>query len=140
MILLDTNVVSEVMRPQPHPPVLAWLDEQVAETLYVSSVTLAEVLFGIEVMPAGRRKNSLAETFAGICAAFDQRILAFDAEAARRYASLAARARAAGKGFPVADSYIAAIAAAKGFQVASRDTGAFHAAGVPVVDPWEHVP
>ena len=138
MILLDTNVVSEVMRPQPHPSVLAWLDDQVAETLFLSSVTLAEMLFGIEVMPAGRRKNSLAETFAGISAAFDQRILAFDAEAARRYAGLAARARAAGKGFPVADGYIAAIAVAKGFQVASRDTGPFRAAGVPVIDPWQN--
>ncbi len=138
MILLDTNVVSEVMRPQPHPAVLAWLDHQVAETLYLSSVTLAEMLFGIEAMPMGRRQTILAETFDGICEAFDQRILAFDTEAARRYAGLAARARAAGKGFPVPDGYIAAIAAAKGFQVASRDAGPFHAAGVPVINPWEN--
>ncbi len=138
MILLDTNVISEVMRPQPHPAVLAWLDDQVAETLYLSSITLAEVLFGIEAMPAGRRKNALAETFAGICAIFDQRMLVFDAEAARRYAGLAVKARAAGKGFPLPDGHIAAIAAAKGFQVASRDTAPFHAAGVSVIDPWGH--
>ncbi|CDX61677.1 plasmid stability protein StbB [Mesorhizobium sp. LCM 4577] len=137
MILLDTNVVSEVMRPQPNPAVLAWLDDQVAETLYLSSVTLAEVLFGIEAMPAGRRKNALAETFAGVCTIFDQRMLVFDVEAARRYSSLAAKARAAGKGFPVPDGYIAAIAAAKGFQVASRDTAPFHAAGVSVINPWK---
>lgn len=137
MILLDTNVISEVMRPQPHPAVLAWLDGQVAETLYLSSVTLAEVLFGIEAMPAGRHRNALAETFAGVCTAFDRRVLAFDAEAARHYAGLAVKARVAGKGFPVPDGYIAAIAAAKGFQVVSRDTAAFHAAGVPVINPWE---
>lgn len=137
MILLDTNVISEVMKSEPHPAVLAWLDDQVAETLYLSSVTLAEVLFGIEAMPEGRRKSALAQTFAGVCAAFDQRVLPFDAEAARHYAGLAVKARFAGKGFPVPDGYIAAIAAAKGFQVVSRDTVAFHAAGVPVVNPWE---
>ncbi|TIT75817.1 MAG: type II toxin-antitoxin system VapC family toxin, partial [Mesorhizobium sp.] len=104
---------------------------------YISSVTLAEVLFGIEVMPAGRRKNVLAEAFAGICAVFDQRILPFDVQAARQYAGLAAKARTAGKGFPIPDGYIAAIADAKGFHVASRDTSAFHAAGIPVVDPWQ---
>ncbi|TIR15973.1 MAG: type II toxin-antitoxin system VapC family toxin [Mesorhizobium sp.] len=137
MILLDTNVVSEVMRPQPNPAVVAWLDDQVAETLYLSSITLAEVLFGIEAMPAGRRKNALAEAFAGICEIFDQRMLVFDIGAARHYSGLAAKARAAGKGFPVPDGYIAAIAAAKGFQVASRDTAPFHAAGVSVINPWE---
>ncbi|RWX68880.1 type II toxin-antitoxin system VapC family toxin [Mesorhizobium sp. M4B.F.Ca.ET.089.01.1.1] len=137
MIVLDTNVVSEVMRPQPHPAVLAWLDDQAAETLYISSVTLAEVLFGIEVMAAGRRKNALAEAFAGIRAVFEQRVLPFDAQAARQYPGLAAKARAAGKGFPIPDGYIAAIAAAKGFRVASRDVPAFHAAGIPVVNPWE---
>lgn len=138
MILLDTNVVSEVMRAEPHPAVLAWLDNQAAETLYLSSVTLAEILFGIEAMPAGRRKSALAEVFSGIFAVFDQRILVFDVEAARRYAGLAVKARAAGKGFPVPDGYIAAIAAAKGFQVASRDTAPFHAAGVPVINPWDN--
>ena len=100
-------------------------------------MTLAEVLFGIEAMAAGRRKNALAESFAGICAMFDQRILPFDTAAARHYAGLAAKARIAGKGFPVPDGYIAAIAAAKGFHVASRDTTPFRAAGVPVIDPWE---
>lgn len=98
-------------------------------------MTLAEVLFGIEVMAAGRRKNALAEAFAGIRAVFEQRVLPFDAQAARQYAGLAAKARAAGKGFPIPDGYIAA--AAKGFRVASRDVSAFHAAGIPVVNPFE---
>src|SRR5882757_2848102 len=130
MIVLDTNVISEMMRPEPNPAVLAWLDSQAAETLYISSVTLAEVLYGIEAMPEGRRKNALAETFAGICAVFEQRTLAFDAEAARCYGGLAVKARLAGKGFPVPDGYIAANAAAKGFHVASRGTAPLHAAAV----------
>ena len=137
MILLDTNVVSEAMKPEPHQLVLTWLDHQAAETLYLSSVTIAEILFGIEATPAGRRKAALAETFAGVCAVFDRRILPFDAEAARHYVDLAVKARAVGKGFPVPDGYIAAIASAKGFHVASRDTAPFHAAGVPVIDPWQ---
>jgi predicted nucleic acid-binding protein len=116
---------------------LTWFDNQATETLYLSSVTIAEILFGIEAMPASRRKAALAETFAGVCAVFDRRILAFDAEAARHYADLAVKARAAGKGFPVPDGYIAAIASAKGLHVASRDTAPFHAAGVPVIDPWQ---
>ncbi|WP_051333873.1 hypothetical protein [Mesorhizobium sp. WSM3224] len=95
------------------------------------------MLFGIEAMPAGRRKNVLGETFAGICAVFDQRILVFDAEAARRYAGLAVKARAAGRGFPLPDGYIAAAAAAKGFQVASRDVAPVQAAGVAVINPWD---
>ncbi len=88
-------------------------------------------------MPAGRRRTALAETFAGVCSVFDRRILPLDAEAARHYVGPAVKARAAGKGLSVTDGYIAAIASAKGFHVASRDTAPFHAAGVPVIDPWQ---
>jgi predicted nucleic acid-binding protein len=137
MIVLDTNVVSEAMKPEPHPAVRAWLNEQVAETLYLSSVTLAELLFGIGAIPAGRRKNLLAETLDGLLDLFGERVLAFDAGAARRYAELAVKARTAGKGFPTPDGYIAAIAAARGFIVATRDTGPFEAAGLNVINPWK---
>lgn len=136
MIVLDTNVVSEAMKPEPHPSVLAWLDAQVAETLFLSSITVAELLFGIRALPKGRRKEKLAATLDGVLELFDARILSFDAEAAKHYADLAVKARAAGKGFPTADGYIAAIAAAHGFSVASRDTRAFAAAGLSVIDPW----
>ncbi len=136
MILLDTNVVSEAMKPLPHPSVRDWLDAQVAETLFLSSVTLAELMFGIGALPMGRRKDNLAATLDGLVDLFETRILAFDTGAARRYADLAVKARAAGKGFPTPDGYIAAIAASHGFAVASRDTGAFTAAGLTVVDPW----
>ena len=136
MIVLDTNVVSEAMKPEPDPAVRDWLDEQVAETLYISSVTVAELLFGIGAMPEGRRKQKLATTLDGMLPLFEGRILAFDTDAARHYADLAVAARRAGKGFPTSDGYIAAIATAHGFTVATRDASAFDAAGIPVIDPW----
>ena len=136
MILLDTNVVSEAMKPELHPSVRDWLDAQAAETLFLSSVTIAELLFGIGALPKGRRKAKLTATLDGVLELFAGRILPFDLAAAQRYADLAVKARAAGKGFPTPDGYIAAIAAAHGFAVASRDESAFHAAGMTVIDPW----
>ena len=138
MIVLDTNVVSEAMRPEPSPAVRAWLNEQVAETLYLSSVTLAELLFGIGALPDGKRKKGLGETLDGLLELFGNRVLTFDTEAARHYAELAVKARAAGKGFPTPDGYIGAIAASKGFIVATRDTNPFEVAGLPVINPWNH--
>ncbi|TDM08950.1 MAG: VapC toxin family PIN domain ribonuclease [Ideonella sp. MAG2] len=137
MIILDTNVVSEAMKPQPHPSVRAWLNDQAAETLYLSSVTLAELLFGIAALPAGKRKNMLARALDGLTTLFGNRVLPFDAEAARHHAALAMAARARGRGFPTPDGYIAAIAASRGFMVATRDTSPFEAAGITVINPWE---
>jgi len=137
MILLDTNVVSEAIKPESHPAVRAWLDAQLAETLFLPSITIAELLFGIGVLPDGRRKTILAARIEGLLEAFAGRILPFDAHAAQHYADLAVKARAAGRGFPTPDGYIAAIAAAHDFAVASRDTSAFHAAGLAVIDPWK---
>jgi predicted nucleic acid-binding protein len=100
MILLDTNVVSEAMKPEPHPSVRDWLDAQAAETLFLSSVTIAELLFGIGALPRGKRKDRLTAVLDGVLDLFAARILPFDTAAARRYADLAVKARAAGKGFP----------------------------------------
>lgn len=136
MILLDTNVVSEAMKPLPDPAVVGWLDAQAARTLFLSSITVAEMTFGVRALPDGQRKDRLAAALDGALALFEDRILPFDAEAARLYGDLAAKARAAGRGFPTPDGYIAAIAAARGFAVATRDGGAFRAAGVKVIDPW----
>lgn len=140
MIVLDTNVVSEAMKPEPHPAVRAWLNEQVAETLYVSSVTLAELLFGIGALPAGRRRDGLTQALDGVLGLFRDRVLPFDTEAARCYAALAVSARSAGRGFPTPDGYIAAIAASRGYRVASRDTAPYEAASVAVINPWQHLP
>ena len=136
MILLDTNVISEAMKPEPAPAVRRWLDEQAAETLYLSSVTIAELLFGIGALAKGKRKDKLTAALDGVLELFGDRILSFDTSTARRYADLAVRARAAGKGFPTPDGYIAAIAASHDWAVASRDTSAFMAAGLTVIDPW----
>ena len=136
MIVLDTNVVSEAMKPEPFPAVRAWLNDQFTETLYLSSVTLTELLLGIAALPAGKRKEMLAQTLAGLMGLFRDRVLPFDTDAARHYAELAVKARTAGLGFPTPDGYIAAIAASRGFIVASRDTAPFEAAGVSVINPW----
>jgi toxin FitB len=136
MIVLDTNVVSEAMKPEPHPAVRAWLNDQAAETLYLSSVTLAELLFGIAALPAGQRKDMLAQALDGLLELFRDRVLPFDTDAARCYAGLAVTAKLGGRGFPTPDGYIAAIAASRDFIVASRDTAPYEAAGVSVINPW----
>ncbi len=137
MIVLDTNVVSEVMKPEPDRAVRAWLNEQSAETLFLSSISLAELLFGITALPDGKRQEMLGKALEGLMALFRGRILSFDAEAAHKYAELAVTARSAGRGFPVPDGYIAAIAASQGYRVASRDMAPFEAAGVDIINPWK---
>jgi predicted nucleic acid-binding protein len=117
--------------------VRAWLNEQVAETLYLTSVTLVELLFGIAVVPAGKRRNSLKRALDGLLELFGDRVLPFDTDAARHHTALAVAARNAGRGFPTPDGYIAAIAAARGFMVASRDTSPYEAGGLSVVNPWQ---
>lgn len=137
MIVLDTNVVSEAMKPKPDVVVRGWLNEQVAETLFLSSVTLTELLFGIRALPAGKRKDRLDGALKGLLELFKDRVLPFDTAAARHYADLAVTARIGGRGFPTPDGYIAAVAASRGFIVASRDTSPYEAAGVTVINPWK---
>jgi predicted nucleic acid-binding protein len=138
MIVLDTNVISEPMKPHGHPSVQAWLDRQVAETLYLTTTSLAELLLGIEIMPDGKRKEGLAAALTELLAAlFGSRVLPFDQQAALAYAPLVSRARASGTTISVADGQVAAIAAAHQFTVATRDTAPFVAAGVSVINLWE---
>ena len=137
MIVLDTNVVSEAMKPQPDPKVLAWLNDQIAETLYLSSVTVAELRFGIDSLPAGKRRGMLANVLEGLLELFKERILPFDLEAAHHYSKMAVAARSSGRGFPVPDGYIASIAVSRGFTVASRDTAPYEAGGLVVINPWD---
>lgn len=136
MIVLDTNVVSEAMRPEPTPEVVAWLNAQAAETLYLSSVTLAELLFGIGALPAGKRKDRLTSALERLLGLFPGRVLPFDQEAARLYAEMAVAARAAGRPMPMADGYIAATASAHGFAVATRNVTDFSDTGLEPIDPW----
>ncbi|MGE3875408.1 MAG: type II toxin-antitoxin system VapC family toxin [Parvibaculaceae bacterium] len=138
MIILDTNVISEPMKARANPRVLAWLDRQVPETLYLTAISLAELLVGIALLPRGKRKTGLdAELSEVVLRLFGARVLAFDETAAKAYALLIARARAAGHTLAVVDGQIAAIAAVHEFAVATRDTTPFAAAGVSVINPWE---
>lgn len=137
MILLDTNVISEPLRAAPAPTVVAWLDAQPLETLFLSVVTVAELRFGVARLPAGRRRNSLIEQLGSqVLPAFTGRILTFDLPATQRYAEAMAKAQAAGLVVGVADGFIAAIAAANGMAVATRDTAPFAAMDVAVINPW----
>lgn len=138
MIVLDTNVVSEPMKRNGNPAVQSWLDQQAAETLYLTATSLSELLVGIEVLPDSKRKQGLGAAMSELLVIlFGSRILPFDQQAAVAYAPLVSRARAGGHLISVADGQIAAIAAVHEFTVATRDTAPFLAAGVPVINPWE---
>jgi toxin FitB len=136
MIILDTNVISETMRPLPDSAVMAWMNAQAHQTLFLTSVSIAEITFGIRLSAQGRKRDKLASILAQTFDEFNGRILPFDLAAAHVFGNFAAVARAQGRGFPLADGYIAAIAGVHGFAVASRDDSAFVAAGVKVIDPW----
>jgi len=138
MIVVDTNVVSEPMKTGGNRAVQVWLDRQIAETLYLTATSLSELLVGIEILPVGKRKDGLGAALGDLLAGlFGGRILPFDQQAAVTYAAVVGRARTAGRAISVADGQIAAIAAAHGFTVATRDTAPFTSAGVPVVNPWD---
>jgi len=137
MILLDTNVVSEPIRRRPDRRVLDWLDAQAIETLYFSTISLAELLLGVESLPVGRRRTALAAALERqIAELFGDRITPFDIAAAEAYAKVVARARSQRHPISIADGQIAGIAAAKKFCIASRDELPFHAAGLVVINPW----
>jgi toxin FitB len=138
VILLDTNVVSEPLKLNAEPTVVKWIDAQIIETLYLSTISVTELRYGIWVLPDGKKKQRLRRSFdERILPLFESRILPFDLEAAEICAELRARARAAGQAIGTADSYIAGIAAAKGLTVATRDTEPFEATGVDVINPWK---
>jgi toxin FitB len=138
VILVDANVVSEPLKARADPRVVAWLDRQPAETLFISTISVAEILFGVAVLAAGKRRNRLAQAFEStILGLFAGRVLPFDLNAARAHASLMSGARARGLSLSVVDGQIAAIAEANGFSVATRDEAPFRAAGLNVVNPWK---
>ncbi len=138
MIVLDTNVISELWRPTPDPNVLAWIDAQLLESLHLSAITVAELRYGIATMPAGERRSIYQSRLEGeVLPAFTGRVLAFDLEASLAYAELMTNARTAGQTIGKEDGYIAAAAATRGFAVATRDTRPFEAARLTVINPWE---
>lgn len=138
MIMLDTNVISESLRPMPEPRVLDWVNTQVMETLYLSAITVAELRFGAALLPTGKRKAKLQNSLENkLLPLFADRILSFDIAVTEAYAEVVSRARIAGNAISVADGYIAATAAANSMVIATRDTSPFIAAGLEVVNPWE---
>lgn len=138
MIVLDTNVVSELMRPLPSPTVVAWVDRQAESTLFLTTLTLAEIRLGIAVLPAGRRRTSLDEVFENaIRPLFADRVLVFDEPASREFALLRADARGRGLAIGDLDALVAGIARAHHFDVATRDVAPFEAAGLRVINPFE---
>jgi len=137
VIILDTNVISEPLRPKGDPAVLGWLDQQDIDTLYLTAVTVAELRFGIAVLPLGSRRRRLEDEFEKrILSLFLGRILSFEEGSTAAYASLRTNAKTEGKAIGLADALIAAIAMQHGFSVATLDTSRFKAAGIPVIDPW----
>lgn len=138
MILLDTNVVSEPLRNAPETRVIEWIDAQPLETLFLSAITVAELRAGVALLPVGKRRAGLQESLEKrVLSLFVGRVLPFDLACTQAYAQLMAKARTAGLSIATADGYIAAIAAANGFTVATRDTSPFEAAGSAVINPWQ---
>ena len=137
MILLDTNVISELMRAEPAQVVLDWFGGQDAAELFISAITEAELRTGIAILPAGQRRDRLQIALEAMIAQdFQTRILPFDSAAARAYAEIAASRRAAGRPIAEADCQIAAIAQAMGAPVATRNVKDFDGCGVTVIHPW----
>lgn len=139
MILLDTNVLSELMRVKPAPQVLEWVDAQPAGDLVITSITVAEILYGIARMPDGKRKQGLLDV---VSAMFDEdfagNILPFDADAAVHYAEIAAETEAKGRVVDMADAQIAAIGRLHDAVIATRNIRHFETLGVALVDPWSN--
>jgi predicted nucleic acid-binding protein len=137
MIVLDTPIVSELMRDRPRADVLGWLDEQPTRALFVTAVTEAEVLTGIAILPEGRRKRILADAaaraFGGLLSG---RVLPFDSAAAQTYSVIAAARRAAGRPISQSDGQIAAIARSRNMAIATRNVRDFEDMGIDLIDPW----
>jgi predicted nucleic acid-binding protein len=137
MIILDTNVVSELMRPSPHVEVARWVSAQPAPSLYTTTITQAEILYGVLLLPKGRRRADLEEAAEAMFAEdFAGRVLPFGAEAARAYASIAAQRRSAGLPVSAFDMQIAAIAASSGARLATRNVRDFDGTNVVLIDPF----
>ena len=137
MIILDTNVVSELLRPAPAKQVEAWLSAQDGATVYFTAVGEAELRHGVALLPAGRRRTALSMAIEGILEEdFRNRILPFDRAAASVSAAIAAKRRAAGRPISQFDCQIAAIARAHEAAVATRNTGDYEGCGIEVIDPW----
>lgn len=138
MILLDTNVLSELMKPRPHTGVITWLNTPDAARLWLSSITIAEIEYGLQALPDGARRATLRHRFEGfVDKAFSGRVLEFGLRAAIVYGELMAHRRAAGRPMSVPDGQIASIALSRGLELATRNTRDFAACGLELINPFE---
>ncbi len=137
MIVLDTNVVSELMRPSPAEAVVDWINAQPLMSLYTTSVTQAEILHGIQLLPKGKRRDAIGAAAEGMFEVdFAGRILVFGSDGAKTYALIVAMRRRKGRPIAAFDAQIAAIARASGASLATRNVSDFEGCGIDVIDPW----
>lgn len=136
MIILDTNVVSELMRPEPAPLVAAWVRDRDRRELRMTSITLGEIRYGIARLPDGRRKQVLLDTADDIFRSFSDQVLPVDETAAEHYAIIACARERAGRRIGGFDALIAAICRARGAALATRNLPDFDGTGIEVIDPW----
>ena len=136
-IIVDTNVASEIGEPRAHPAVLAWWDRQPIQEMFTTTVTEAEMRYGLAILPAGRRRDEVAlQTYYLLEGYFDDRILPFDSAAAQIYAEIRSRRRAIGRPIEHPDAQIAAIAYSRDMAVATRNVDDFTDCGVALINPW----
>lgn len=136
-VILDTNVVSELIKETPNQQVTDWLSRQSMNDLYLTTIIVAELFYGASVLPAGKRKNQLLFQLEQFAALFNGRIFSFDLAASRAYAEIMANAKTNGLAIQKADGYIAAVAKVQQTAVATRDVSPFLSANVAVINPWE---
>ena len=137
MTVLDTNVLSELMRPSPDSQVVQWVDDQPGPSLFTTAVTQAEILYGVAILQVGRRKLALQAAARDLFAQeFAVRVLPFDGEAAAAYAEICAERRQQGQPVSQLDAQIAAITRSRGGALATRNTADFEGCGIRVIDPW----
>jgi predicted nucleic acid-binding protein len=140
MILLDTNILSELMRPTPEAAVEQWLAGQPAASIFISAITEAELRYGLALMPSGKRRSALAVEIENMLGEdFSGRILPFDSPAAVAFAEIAAERRQAGRPISQADAQIAAIARSRGAALATRNVPEFEGCGVEIINPWTRI-
>lgn len=137
MIVLDTNVLSELMKREPSPTVIAWIEARTAASMFTTTLTLAEILYGIRLLPSGKRQSEIEEAaWEMFRADFAGRVLSFDQDAAQAYAKVAASRRQAGRPMTQFDAQIAAIALSRDGAVATRNIADFEGCGLDLIDPW----
>lgn len=140
MFILDTNVLSELMKPQPDASVARWTSLQSKERTFTTAISKAEILAGLVVMPIGRRRTAFEAAVDKVFKLFDDRVLAFDEDAVAAFAQIVPARRAAGRPIGLPDLMIASIVRARNATVVTRDIGGFEHAGIPIINPWDLQP